>query len=548
MATNSELFQQAVKDVAKYGLINTIDNYYPIMTAALTRHEGITVTGKFMTDDTSSPGRLSYITVLRDEASLDPSNGYGLAWGVGSGIYNIYIVDNSPLANDLFINSTFVVNPQGENAFKAAAVYTIAPNVEYNFKITIEEDSAISAKVWPVSGSEPTLPQLNVGAPLEGPTSVGTHWGVGVLGTKNAQWWYDDLKVETTVGVHTAVMYRLKADPIQFPAGSFARVSHYGYGYDSTTYGLLAFIKKNEGAGYTWTQIGSNTSRNTSDHASTGISYNFVMGTAYRDTDNFIDILLTSTSASTTVTEVASHYVSLENALASGIHTGGCADIYINDPDGIVVMDKTINNVTGNIPMGTANGFQTPIHSIVEVDVAMTALPLVENVDWTLVTPDPATALSTQEQPYLSFNPGLINTQVRILYRYYAHGSQIQSTVNSDKYRYSGVSNLAKIMPPILVRFNNLSYRGAVAASVVQDAIKAYIVGQTETITLDAILNTVYSLGATFIDRANLDVDIIETDYMRVTSDPIALIDTYTKPTLTAFYTDVYDMSGVIKL
>jgi len=541
---------KSMTDLAEYAIVEKNLNYYPIISRPLAKHSGVTITGRFQTDDSSTDGKLSYVTILRDGESIDPTNGYGFAWMKNdstNSIYNVYLVDNSSLANDLFVSPTFIVLPQGENQFKAAAKVDIKANKLYQFKLVVGEDYSMQLKIWANSGSEPALPQLSTGAPTN-ITANGTHIGFGVMGTENGQWWYDNLLVETTTGVHTAVLYRLKMDPAFFPAGSWAQVNFYGYGYDGTTWGTTAFIKQYVDGEWTWTEMGSNTSTDISDREVTRVSYPFIMGTDYHDTDNFVDILITSTEAQTTVTEVASYYVNLENSIGDGVHTGGCADIYVNDPDSILVAEQTLNNVTGNILMDSANGFLGPLHSMIEVQTALIGDSLSENNDWTLITSNAATAYSTLEYPYLAFAPLLANTKIKVIYRYYAYGQQLQDRLDSDEYRYSGTSNLGKIIPPIIVRINDLRYRGPVSTNQVQTSIATYVNGQTTKITKNDLVSAVYTAGATYVDLTTLDVVVVENNYVRETEDPVNLINEYIKPDLSAFFTDAYEMSGVSKL
>ena len=541
-------------NVAGAGQVEKTHNFYPLATRYLAKHAGIIMTGRFMTDDTSEEGVLSYVTVLRDEDSIDPTNGFGFAWmrnDAANSIYNVYIVDNSPLANDLFISPTSIILPQGENPFRAAAKMDIKADRIYRYKVVIGGDYSMLVKIWPDGEAEPsdadTAHVVNAGAPLN-VSANGLHVGFGVMGTQNGQWFYDDLQIDNYDGVHTALLYRLKADPAEFPNGTYARVNHYGYGYDSVTYGLTAFIKEYVAGEWTWTEIGSNTSTNVSDRDVAKISHTFLMGTNFRDTDNFIDVLVTSTTAITDVTEVTSYYVNLESGIPSGVHTGGCADIYINDPASVLIAEQTLNNVTGNILLNNSNGFVGPIHSIVEVQTAFIGESLIENSDWTLITTNPATAMSTQEYPFLMFSPDLLNTKVRVIYRYYAYGSEIQTRLDSDDYRYSGTSNLVKIMPPVLVRVNSLNFRGPITAAQIQTAIMDYVHNQTVRIRRNEIINAVYTAGASFVDLTALDIEIIETNYLRETQDPIQLTDEYVKPILSAFFTDSYELNGVIKL
>jgi hypothetical protein len=234
--------------------------------------------------------------------------------------------------------------------------------------------------------------------------------------------------------------------------------------------------------------------------------------------------------------------------MPSGIHTGGAADIYVNDPKSIIIAQQTVNNVTGNLSLTTANGFSGPIHSIIDIQTALVGQSLAENTSWVLVTPNTAIAYSPQEVPYLSFAPSLSNTKVVVTYRYYAYGTQIQNQITSDQYRYSGTSNLMKITPPIIVTVNSLQYRGSASAAQVQSAIVNYVNAQTTSITLTDLLNSVYAVGVSFIDMTALDVEVTQYDYQRVRYAQVPLLTSYTKPYLSAFYTDSYELTGVTKL
>lgn len=546
-------------------IVNTIKpetagNYFPIATATLPEHAGITMTGTFETDDDTTDGKLSYVTVLRDENSLDPSNGYGFAWMKGDGSkYNVYLVDNSAMANDLFINKDNVVNPQGENAWKAAARMVIDASTDvtknvYNYELTVGVDYAMSLKIWKVGTSEPVTPTVTCGAPSALPAANGSKVGFGVLGTTNSQWWYGGITVTTSNGIHTATLFQLKAHATDFPNGSDVTVDYYGYGHDgvggSTNWGITAFIRKKVGGVWTWVEIGTNTSTDTTDHELTKISTTFEISSDYRDTAECVYLLATSTYATTEVTEVTTYYVSLTDTTLSGIHTGGCADIYINDTSKILLAENTLNNVSGSIALSKANGFYIPLHSIVQVQTALVGEDLAVNSDWVLESSaGEAYAYSTLEEPKIVFNPALIDFSVRIVYRHYQSGEAIQTLLDSPENRYSGTSNLAKCMPPAIVTINSLDYRGTPSLTTMIGHIKDYVNGAGNIISLDDILNTLYSKGASWIDVVNTDITVTQYDYRRVMWDPVQLETTYTlDPALSRFFADDTSLNGLRRL
>jgi len=550
MADQVKQYKDFVAQVTDRLALPAIENYYPMADRPLAKHNGIEITGNFETDDDTTTGRLSYVTVLRDVNTLDPANGYGFAWMKGDGsLYNVYLVDNSPLANDLFISNTFVINENGENTWKAAAKYEILVNTIYSFKMMVGEDYSLSLYIWPANQAQPVTPLLNVGAPLGALSSIGDRFGIGVMGTNNCQWWYDDIVITSTVGIHTAVLYRLKARPSNFPVGTSATLNFYGYGIDGDSpnqlFGATAFIRTLTSGVWNWVEMGSNTSTNASDRMTTKISKEFTIGPEYISDDEFVDMLTTTTYATTSVTDLTTYYVSLEETIGSGVHVGGCADIYVNDPSKIVVAEQTINNITGIVELSAANGFLGPIHSIIDIQIAMVGDSFIPNQDWVYVPGDISNALSIYEYPYISFNPTLSNYKVKVIYRYYQNGDPIQTLMESDIYRYSGTSNVVKIMPPVFVRFNSIQFRGSITDSSIRKLLKDYVHSLTDTISLNEIINLLYLNGVTYIDIPSLDIGIIETDYLRQAQDEVTLVTTYTKPALSAFFTDNYEMVGI---
>jgi hypothetical protein len=530
---------------------STMGNYYPILHTTIGLHSGIDITGKFYTDDSSENGKLSYVTVLRDANSVDPSNGMGFAWMKGDGTkYNVYLVDNSPLANDLFITESFIVQSQGDNAWRAAKALEILPSTYYKFRLSISVNYEMSVTIWPATSNEPSTPTVHIGAPVAGPSASGSEFGISVMGTENCIWYYDDIEITTSAGVHTAILFKMKADTPDFPESTQATFNFYGWGSDyasSPNYGISLFIWNNDTGA--WEVAGTNTSTNSTDRELTKIAHNFYpTANEYRDDSNFVHFLATSTESELSVTEVNPYYVNLQTTVPSGVHTGGCADIYINDPDKIVIAENSYTIPADRIDLSITNGFYLPIHSIVEVQISLLGDNLIRNQDWSYVSLTPEKAYSTQDLAYLDFSGAYSNLMVNVVYRYWQSGTDVQTLLDSDDYRYHGTSNLAKIMPPIIVQIDNLGYRGTFNTTAAKVALKEYINNCTISVTKSDIYNVLYGLGATYIDIANTSISIIEYDYLHLQHDAIELTDSYTKPDLSAFFADDRSLSGVIKL
>lgn len=548
----SNEFAQMMKEVSNQIVPETSNNYFPIASAPLPMHNGVVLTGTLQSSDQSTEGRMSYVTVLRDSASLDPANGYGFAWMVGDGSkYNVYLVDNSALANDLFINDENVVNPQGENAWKAATRLTLVKNISYSYELTIGIDYSMSLKIWQTGNSKPGTPTVSCGAPLGHPSATGTNIGFGVLGTHNYRWWYGGINVTTTTGVHTAALFQLKAHPADFPDNSSVTIDYYGYGNDGgSNNGLSAFIRQKIGGNWTWVAAGTNTSNSGTDRNLTHIAKTFTVTSNFRDTNDAVYLLVTSTYASTAVTEVSTYYVALSGSLLVGVHTGGCADIYITDPTKVLLASNTVTNVAGTVAMSKANGFYIPLHSVIQVQTTIGGQKLLPNVDYVVSSgAGMAYAYSTLENAQLVFNPIWNGFNMTVTYRYYQSGETIQALLDSPENRYTGTSNLAKSIPPAIVSINVLDYRGTASLTTMQNAIAAYVMGVTDTITFSDIINTMYGNGASWIDVANADIEVTQYDYQRIVNDPVQLIASYTLPTtLSAFFADATSLNALRRL
>lgn len=529
-------------------------NHYPILSAPLDFHAGITVTGKFETNDTSESGRLSYVTVLRDGASKDPSNGYGFAWAKGDGTtFNVYLVDNSPLANDLFITDNFIVQANGENTWKAAAKVVLTPNTQYSFTLTIDPYYAMSLHITQVGGST-VLENLHIGgvtvSGLSEPAAGvdGSHFGISVLGTQNSLWWYDDIEVKKDVGIHSAVLFKYKTPTSIIPNNTQVTLDYYGYGNDGEGHnGLTLFLYEKQLGIWNWVEIGSNTAGSSTNRGATRITTDFVMGSSFRNDNDEVQALATTTYANTAVTSVSTYFTELHTATSSGVHTGGCADIYINDPSKILLAERIVT-AGSTVALTTDNGFYSPLHSIISVQESLLNQELIENIDWALASGSLTSAFSVNESPYLSISDDFVNHDLRVVYRYYHSGEDVQTLLNSKQYRYSGTSNLAKIMPPVIVSVNNLGFRGKISEQAVRNAIKTYINTLSgDSLLLTDVLNVVYATGVSWIDVANIDITITAYNYRRENADPVTLTSEYTKAGISAFFCDDTSLVGVTK-
>ena len=84
-------------------------NFSPVLHRYMGLHTGIKLTGKFKTSDPSDDGNMCYSTFWRSENYAIPHDGVGMAWVKGDGnTYNVYIVDNDVLSNEVFVGNQIV--------------------------------------------------------------------------------------------------------------------------------------------------------------------------------------------------------------------------------------------------------------------------------------------------------------------------------------------------------------------------------------------------------------------------------------------------------
>jgi hypothetical protein len=216
----------------------------------------------------------------------------------------------------------------------------------------------------------------------------------------------------------------------------------------------------------------------------------------------------------------------------------------------VLLASNTVTNVAGTVAMSKANGFYIPLHSVIQVQTTIGGQKLLPNVDYVVSSgAGMAYAYSTLENAQLVFNPIWNGFNMTVTYRYYQSGETIQALLDSPENRYTGTSNLAKSIPPAIVSINVLDYRGTASLTTMQNAIAAYVMGVTDTITFSDIINTMYGNGASWIDVANADIEVTQYDYQRIVNDPVQLIASYTLPTtLSAFFADATSLNALRRL
>lgn len=177
----------------------------------------------------------------------------GLAWRKGDGSkYNIYIVDNDALTEDIYINHEQIVTQTGGfNKFLVAGKKEIKRETNYDFVIKVYQHFGMD--VWIYESANPpanltsTNRDLTMGQtyPAYEPQANGEHFGVGTIYTKNYEWFYSDLVVENITEFYPMHLFKLKAEPEDFADDDPITINYYGIGYGDTQGRMKCYVDKN---------------------------------------------------------------------------------------------------------------------------------------------------------------------------------------------------------------------------------------------------------------------------------------------------------------
>ena len=566
--------------------------YHPIYHSPITKFRGIEASGNFITTDTSTKGAMSYVTVGRQASQPSVGGGLGFAWRKSSLIpetydsdgfveteqlsYNCYLVDNSMLSEKIFINAGNLITDGGVNNYIGGnniAVYgrrTLLPNTLYQFKLKITSNYEMT--VWILDdgldldltedvtyGADPNtgVPTNQYGwvlkrsssDPAYSPNASGTNFGVSVLDTGNDEWRYSNLKIKSITEDFVVSMYKVDADPNYLVDGDPFHVYWRGWGQwddgEADERGASIFIynvTEEE-----WELIGRTTATLSSPEVDKVVSGSFDDISYYRDGNNYVTILASTSKASDTA-NINTVYVSVDNVTPSGIHTGGMLDIYVNSPTKIEVLDNSIVvPVGGAVLISEDNGFQLPFHSILAITSDVTGDELVLGDDYTLVVATSRNAWSTQ--PSLTLNFTTAPATVTVRYRYFSQGSDIQDFLSNSDNRNPGVDPLLKINAPTIITIPTLDYRGDIGADNLKVVIKDWVNAIDDALEVSDLINELYDNSVDYINLDTLSITRDTYDYLgNLLKQDEPITNSYTLSGLQAFYTDSYALYGVNKL
>ncbi len=537
---------------------------HPIFHRAIDSHNGIQITGKFKTTHPTVPSPTSYVTVRRRADKAVCSDGIGLAWRTGSvadGNYNVYLVDNNILTDDMPIRQENMILEENINNFLAYGITNIEPNADYKFGLEIDSTWGIRACVYSGSissapdfdnaydaGSYPTGYILSMGSRLEGyePQSSGTHFGISVLGTEDSDWIYDDIRITSIVQGHAASLFKLYANPANFSENKGAQFTMVGGGHGSPTIsGITWYLWNNDSS--LWETLVSYSGSLTATH-----TYDVVTMSGYIDTQNYVNLMVMADDAADDG-ELNIDYVKLSNTPVSGIHTGNMTDIYIHAPGAISRTTVDLTGITGNtVELDTLN------HPILEIEsVYYTAGGPIfgelirDSVSttgrYTLQNSDPNRTYSLYEDLSLSVPE---DASISIVYTYYTEGPVVQAFLENEDNRLPSADILAKIAPPAVLYINNMDYRGTPEVEDLKTKIATWINALVRSnFELSDLIAYMYSLGVTYINLDTLDISVTVYDNEHnIVINSASVTTSYSISAPNTFYTDSIKLIGINKL
>jgi len=544
-----------VADLTALVAVENRNNLSPVFQTPIDQHNGIRIKGQFKTNDGTDYGKTSYITVKRNEDVAVPYDGYGIAWRKGNGTeYNLYIVDNDALSNDVFVTEGQMWDQSGGvNQFLAAAAIEILIDTWYEFVIDINAKAGIDC--WIYEAATPPA-ELNNGNRViyRGQTypeyltqSAGDHFGVSVIDSANYEWWYKELKITSIIETYPMQLYKLKCRPENFTSGEAFSLSFYGVGYGDTEDSLKWYARNQNTSEWDLAGLVTAGPNDTLNDMKSVKSLTDIDD--YRDANDYVNILATPYNYNDDEHILRSYYVGATNVLLSGIHRGNMTDIYVNAKDKYATESISVVLSGPLLVLNTVDGVQFPVADIVGISRTLTGIEYTENTEYSVTRPTLGDAFSNRDDIQVVFaDSGIAGVSVDILYRYYSDGASAQALLDSDEYRYVGTDNLLKITPPTLVNLNTFEYKGDVIKEDMQAALATYINDiEDGSLEITDLINTAYTAGATYVSLVSLDITVKEHDYTG-TYTSSSVTNSMTISGLQTFFADTTSLIGVSKV
>lgn len=555
---------------SKYNEINTTA---PMMQRYLKTHKGIEISGSFSTDDGTVDGRPLYVTVLRQSQKSVVEDGFGFVVMKGDGTtYNVYIVDNNALYGSVVFDETF--NVPGINSFLVAAMKEILINTTYQFKFNIHEDWSTELYIWPEGPGTGLTPVVTSGALVDGPlgwggrqiqSSIdgtwiemdkGTDIGFGVIHPSGYKWLISDLQVKKFSGGIPLQVYEISNN--NTIAGK-VQVNYYGSGEVKNSEGTvlvsgadvyIARVEDPNELGFKvfdeWEFLGSvDASIESGDSAKVLRASTTDIAEWYLFEDKFyiaVNKNFNVPTADFNTAKIVTNYIEVTNAQNKPVKDRNLLDVWI---DPLKVLEEGSLTITLGMSETNITELLTPLFLIKNIYV--TGIPESNELNYlggAGIRPklkSTGTEYSTREVLTL-LHPTLDGAEVTIEYLHAnTRVTEVQNFLDSSDYRSPSIDPLVRILPPIVVSINSLSYKGVLSEAEVQTILKDYInaKGSTGEITKSELLSLLYSNGITYIDVTGFDISVIIFDYKDMWINETTLFTSYELPsTPCRWYTD----------
>lgn len=516
-------------------------NESPILHTILTQHNGIEITGTFKTDDGTDDGQFSYITILKQHNSPIAWDGLGVAWRKGdASTYNVYIVDNNALEEDVIMMGEQVIQTGGINKFLAAGKHEILINTTYYFKMVVSQFYGITVYI-DKDGTYDDAAIVTTGDVWDSiahPAANGTDFGVSVLTTRGYRWWYDEIKIASTISnwSQTLLKFYTPSTSISDTQQANVYINAIGTWNLGTASGLHAFIYNTDNSGYEvlGTTYASKISNGIIEvQTPSGMS-------SYRDDQDYVNVLLTTVSGYDDAT-VTLNYAYMDNVLLSGVHTGNFVDIYVNAPEEIAFDTATNVTVVNSRISITDAEFTLPV-----VQIAAVRTTVGDAREFRVEPNTKGLHGSTSSDSYIQLYE--TTATVNIDYRYLTTGAGMQTLVQSSEFRGPGQNNLIKPIPIVLITFNTLSYTGGPAVAELRTKLKKWVNDLTTSLEISDLIAYLYELGVNYIDLTTFRIDYTRYNTIgTMLTDSAKLDSSYTLGSMENFYTDENEMAGIIR-
>lgn len=611
----------ALRQPANYG------NLSPVLHKNIKQHTGIDIDVTMSTTDSSEDGTMCYITVLRNDEIYIPFDGYGLAWRKQPGfitrlnedayggdteqrdadiakfedyfgvnpvdqnlvgnlsnpvndqywLYNMYMVDNNALDEDIIIGTTKVFDSMnGINQYLQRAKYWIEDGIDYDFRVEITNNLGTKIKVKEntagtfdeIMDKGATYPSyvpnagenINTGdSTVDALNSTRGHFGIGVLSTRGYEWTVKDTFVRSNTQTFPMHLFKFKIDYDKWAGGATDNftVDYWGVGYDPNQY----LVDGNTGNSRTqasiwnagtssWELLGTHTAEVSDSATSKKLSREFTGLSSYADTSDYIYIAASAANfgagyEDNTDHNLITYYVQISNPDAGTIALGNAIDVYCHAPSQLK-QGSAVYTADAN---GVINITEPYIADIVEVREALSNIAIPSS-EYDIYNLKPGESFGLDNQIRIATSTAYDGAQLRVIYRHWSEASAINAFLNAPENRYPAVTVKEKAAPPTIITINSLEYSGDLDVNVAKAEMIDYINGiEDGVLEKSDLVQILNDLGATFVSLS-MDIEIKQYDILFNYNISPFDSDRYTIPsnTIGYFYTDNTLVGGITKV